>query len=127
MSKYHGRWSSHSEMVNDYTESYNGPPPDGMASEAEVLFASYGGGSYDGDATVIFIRNGDLFEVGGSHCSCNGLEGQWVPARVTWDALAMREVDGDKGYGFLSDHEQPARDAWRAMIAAHRTAEVTDA
>lgn len=49
----------------------------------ELLFAEYGGGSYDGDAFVAY-RNGEKFyTVEGGHCSCFGLEGQWKPEEYT--------------------------------------------
>lgn len=49
----------------------------------KVLFASYNEcGGYDGDAWVLFEKDGQLYEVHGGHCSCYGLEGQWVPEAV---------------------------------------------
>jgi len=42
-----------------------------------ILFASYSYENYSGDAYVLFEKNGKLFEVFGSHCSCYGLEGQF--------------------------------------------------
>lgn len=41
------------------------------------LFASYGTDNYSGDAYVLFEKEGKLYEVTGSHCSCYGLEGQF--------------------------------------------------
>jgi len=59
-------------------------------TEEEVLFAAYGGGGYDGTAHVLFTRDGKLYEVNGSHCSCFGLEDQWTPEETTWDAIKLR-------------------------------------
>jgi hypothetical protein len=61
-------------------------------ANAEVLFAAYGGGAYEGAAEVVFRMNGDLYEVTGSHCSCNGLEGQWEPAKVNVGYLQKRKL-----------------------------------
>lgn len=58
-----------------------------------ILFAAYENESYEGYALVIFSKDGKLFEVNGSHCSCNGLEGQWSPEETSVDALKMRKYD----------------------------------
>lgn len=56
----------------------------------DILFAAYENGGYDGSAFVLFRKDGQLFEVHGSHCSCHGLEDQWVPEEVTEEALRRR-------------------------------------
>ena len=61
---------------------------------AVVLLASYGTGSYEGDAFVLFERGGVLWEVNGSHCSCYGLEGQWQPEETSAEALRVRLAAG---------------------------------
>lgn len=66
---------------------------------AEILLASYGTPSYEGYAFVLFRRDGKLFEVNGSHCSCYGLEGQWDPEEVTADELRHRIKEGNLGEG----------------------------
>lgn len=71
---------------------------------AEVLFASYGTDNYSGDAFVLFRRDGKLFEVNGSHCSCYGLEGQWDPEETTVAALRHRLTDGRLGQDDYSDN-----------------------
>lgn len=60
---------------------------------AEVLLAWYGDGSYCGSSFVLFRKDGKLYEVNGSHCSCYGLEGQWEPEETTVEALRMRDLD----------------------------------
>lgn len=60
-------------------------------TDAEILYASYETGCYDGRSFVLFERDGKVYEVNGSHCSCFGLEGQWVPEETTWAALAIRK------------------------------------
>ena len=62
----------------------------------EVLLASYTYEDYGGSAFVLFKKDGKLWEVNGSHCSCHGLEGQWEPEETTPEALIARKwLDGD--------------------------------
>ena len=78
--------------------SYNDPNPfkvaDDFPTEDEILFAYYVDENYSGDAFVLFEKNGKLFEVHGSHCSCYGLEDQWHPEETSWEALAIRPRTG---------------------------------
>ncbi len=62
-------------------------------TDAQILYASYESGGYEGWSVVLFKRGGKLYEVTGSHCSCHGLEGQWEPEETTWDAIAIRKPD----------------------------------
>jgi hypothetical protein len=48
---------------------------------------------------VIFEKDGKLWEVNGSHCSCYGLEGQWQPEETTWEAIA---IHGDEDLAALA-------------------------
>jgi hypothetical protein len=66
---------------------------------AEILLASYGTPGYEGYAFVLFRRDGKLYEVNGSHCSCFGLEDQWRPEETTVGALRHRVVNGELGKG----------------------------
>lgn len=57
----------------------------------EILLASYTYEDYSGNAFVLFRKDGKLWEVNGSHCSCYGLEeDQWDPEEATLDSLARR-------------------------------------
>jgi hypothetical protein len=69
--------------------------PTNALDGAKVLYARYQYEDYDGEALVLFEKDGKLFEVYGSHCSCYGLEGQWEPQETTWDALRMRRGEHD--------------------------------
>ena len=103
------------------TYSKDFAPPEGFPSDDEILFASYGGGSYDGDAVVIYERDGTLYEVHGSHCSCYGLEDQWEPEATTWAALAMRQrPKAGEYYHYMHDHESEAVEAYWALVDAHK-------
>lgn len=60
----------------------------------EILLASYTYESYSGDAFVLFSRDGKLWEVNGSHCSCYGLEGQWEPEETSVESIERRISTG---------------------------------
>lgn len=87
--------------------------------DEEVLFAHYGNGSYSGGCTVLFQRNGKLYEVDAGHCSCYGLEGQWSPDEVTWDQLAMRGDYANYGDDYGDDYGDEAKTAWFTLIRTH--------
>lgn len=82
---------------------------------AEILLASYGTPSYEGYAFVLFRRDGKLWEVDGSHCSCYGLAGQWDPEQTTVDALRHRINEGNLGAG--SYDENPFAAELLALLA----------
>ena len=97
MDKYFGIWDNFESMKHSFErrswfDDSDGTPPHPLVDikDDNVLWATYTYENYSGSAHVIFEKNGELFEVYGSHCSCNGLEGQWEPAAVTWKALALR-------------------------------------
>lgn len=71
---------------------------------ATVLFASYTYADYSGNALVIYEVNGKYYEVHGSHCSCNGLEGQWNPEETSFKALTDRYEDEKAMEWFKEDH-----------------------
>lgn len=112
--KYFG-WDGHEAMWRDFADGYGSEQvcPEGMATDDEVLFASYEQECYEGSAVVIFRRDGKLYEVEASHCSCYGLEGQWHPGEVTPAALALRgEFSRPSGEG------RPTFDALVALLNA---------
>jgi hypothetical protein len=59
---------------------------------AKVIYAAYDCPPYEGYAHVIFMRDGKLYEVNASHCSCAGLEGQWKPEETLVNALLERDL-----------------------------------
>ena len=84
MKTYFGGFETQADMVRDFeltSEKLEG---------VEILYACYDGGGYDGEAHVIFRKEGKLYEVNASHCSCCGLEGQWRPEETVVAALLMR-------------------------------------
>ena len=66
----------------------------------KILFASYGNDSYWGDAFVLFEKDGKLFEVNASHCSCFGLENQWEEEEVELKELEHRLINGTFGESY---------------------------
>lgn len=62
----------------------------------EIIYAAYDTPQYEGYAHVIFLKNGQLYEVNASHCSCNGLEDCWQPEETSLAALMFRpNVDNE--------------------------------
>jgi len=113
-------FSDYSYSTHSHVEIPDFPPPEA------ILLASYGGASYEGDALVLFERDGKLYEVSGSHCSCNGLEDQWTPCEVTWPALKARvdtaaanKAAGRSWRGVLDDHEDEAFARFCELVAEH--------
>lgn len=86
---------------------------------AEIHLAWYGFGSYDGEACIIYTQGGKLYEVNGSHCSCDGLEGQWSPEETTWEALAHIFRNGTKFGSDYSSDEDKARARLRELVDLH--------
>lgn len=68
-----------------------------------ILFASYDIDGYEGDAFVIFEQDNELYEVNAGHCSCYGLEGQWIPEPVVLKEMENRIENGVFGYNFFKD------------------------
>jgi hypothetical protein len=62
-----------------------------------ILFASYGSANYEGSAWVMYEKDGELYEVNGSHCSCYGLEDQWSPEEVLLAEVENRLINGTMG------------------------------
>lgn len=81
-------WKSKKIRMKEALKKYRG---------VNILFASYAYEDYSGSAFVLFEKDGELYEVHGSHCSCYGLEGQWNPEKTSLKALKFRLENGD-GY-----------------------------
>jgi len=86
-----------------YEFDMNDPEP------ANVIFASYEGGNYDGWATVCWITDdGKIGYASGSHCSCHGLEGQWDPEFYTKEMFHEMVM---RGRGVLYAYRKEIREA----------------
>ena len=86
-----GNWEDEQDIINDFELEPN------ALNGAFVLLAEYTTGGYEGSAFVLFERDGQLYEVNGSHCSCMGLEGQWSPEETSDTALVHRIKNGNLG------------------------------
>lgn len=72
-------------------------------SGVELLLASYTYQCYEGEAFVLFKKDGKLFEVNGNHCSCHGLENQWIPEETSREELIHRINNGNLGRGYSNN------------------------
>lgn len=59
-----------------------------------IAYESVGDYGCDSSAWFLFEKEGKLYEVHGSHCSCYGFEGQWSPEETTKQALMKRIDEG---------------------------------
>lgn len=59
-----------------------------------IIFAGYDNEGYSGSAYVLFRRGDKYYYVNGSHCSCYGLEGQWIP--TVYDSLTELKANFEK-------------------------------
>ncbi len=104
MKPYYSSWDNPADILASFEA------PAEALDGAEVLFAAYEGGSYEGDALVIYRKDGKLYEVGGGHCSCYGLEGQWSPDEIVPAQLLMRPELSDYSYA------PETREAFAALV-----------
>jgi hypothetical protein len=86
-----GIWSTADEVFENFTT------PKSEREGVEILFAVYWSESYDGSAFVLYRKDGELYAVEGSHCSCYGLEDQWSPVKVTKESLVHEIEKGELG------------------------------
>jgi hypothetical protein len=129
MSVYFGDWSAFAGMVADFEGCSYDEDKLAEAMKADrwqgldVLFAAYTYESYEGDAFVLFRKNGELYEVNGGHCSCYGLSergysgetpDQWEPEATTKEAILRRLDEGGK-YGIFGQFEVEIRAALEAV------------
>jgi hypothetical protein len=82
--------------VERVLREFNAHPED---RNLEILLADYRYEAYEGLAWVLYRKDGKLFEVHGSHCSCYGLEGQWEPEETTVESIRHRVKEGWLGDG----------------------------
>lgn len=89
-------------------------PPEALL-DAHVLYAKYRHESYEGMAFVLFMKDKKMYEVQGSHCSCNGLEGQWGPEETSREALEFRFFGEDCDWPYACESEED-KDALRQAV-----------
>lgn len=93
MSIFVGQFDKEADILAEFAA-----PADALDG-AVVLFAAYHYEDYSGSAIVVYMQNGKLYEVNGSHCSCNGLEYSWEPQETSLKALQMRNYSHEKYWG----------------------------
>ena len=89
--KFYGHFGSYLDVIDEFFDKqttgryhYLLPPLGAQLPDADhVVLAIYNTESYEGEAHVIYTWRRGLYEVSAGHCSCNGLEGQWKPAKIT--------------------------------------------
>lgn len=108
MSQYITNFTNNASILEDYDA------PEDALDGATVHLAWYGYGDYCGSSLVIFERNGKLYEVNGSHCSCFGLERQWKPEETSWDALSGYDLRG------AYDGSREAHESLQELVYKHR-------
>lgn len=86
--------------------------PDSERVGVNIIAAYYSYENYEGNAWVLFERDGELYEVNGGHCSCYGLEDQWSPEPVSVEALRYRIDEGIICYGLNNAEVAAALDWW---------------
>lgn len=84
MTVYFGEFESKDDLVRSFYLSAE------QLADVEILYAHYSNEGYEGYAHAIFRKEGQLYEVNGSHCSCYGLEDQWEPEETSVAALLAR-------------------------------------
>jgi hypothetical protein len=84
MERYFGNWSQLEDIAHGFEIDVK------ELEGIHVIAATYEHEAYEGYANVIFMKDGKYFEAHGSHCSCNGLEGQWDPQETSYEALMDR-------------------------------------
>lgn len=92
---YFGEFNSESDVFGNFCVSEE------QSKGVEILYAHYDCPPYEGYATVIFRKDGKLYEVNGSHCSCMGLEDQWEPEETSVVALLARPNIADEAKEIL--------------------------
>lgn len=80
--------------------------------DAEIVYACYETGNYEGEWDVIYVKGGQWFRVSGSHCSCNGPE--WRTPQPTTREQALKDYAHEYG------NAPQARDAIAAFGDAKR-------
>ena len=89
-----GDWNRIQDVCGDFQIDANGLEKEGVY----MLLGIYEYEDYSGSAFVLFLKDDQLYEVNGGHCSCYGLEGQWEPEETSVKALKHRLEKGNLGY-----------------------------
>ncbi len=94
---FYGNFANEDDVFNEFRVEGND------RKGKVIIFAAYDTPDYEGYATVVFIENGKLYVVSGSHCSCHGLENQWEPDEMP--VVALKKLATGDGY-FYHNHNE---------------------
>lgn len=82
-----------------------------VGTEPKFVYAVYNTPAYEGNAIVVFCRDGKWFEASGSHCSCYGLEeGGWHPKPID-PALHLTAIAEGRHILLIADTEGDYQEA----------------
>lgn len=70
-----------------------------------IAYESVGSWGCDSSSFYLFEKEGKLYEVHGSHCSCYGFEEQWEPEETSLEYLKSDKFYFSKG-GYDEDDEK---------------------
>lgn len=110
MGIYLGGFDNEEDVIREFSNSWD-EPYDLDLKGAEILYAAYYTGMYEGDAFVVIQRDGVMYSVEASHCSCYGLEGQWMEVETTPETLALR-ANADPYWG----HDKDFHSEFKAFV-----------
>lgn len=118
---YEGSFSSWKNVIEEFNGCYDDEEAKQKVAELYpepdiVLYANYGGGSYDGDAIVVWYDKGKFYTNEGGHCSCYGLEDQWSPEEYEPDiflAVLDRKIESASDEG--GDYPSSDKLVWRLI------------
>ena len=82
--------------------------------EVIPLFASYDTECYEGKALVVYVHDGKVMMVEGSHCSCYALEGQWSPEEMPPEAMIHIINEGNYDT-YFTDHTEELIEQMRTL------------
>lgn len=99
---------SHADLIEHIMSDYETTPEDLKGIEFLIAYESTGSYGCDSSSFFLFKRNGKLYEVNGSHCSCYGFEGQWEPEETTLEALKQRKFSDVGGYDTSPEENKKA-------------------
>ena len=98
---------THDEVVQKIQADFEVSLPSGI--EILVAYMHVGNWGCDSSAFIVFKHSNRMYEVHGSHCSCNGFEGQWEPEETTVEAILDRPmIFYTGGYDLNSDGNKKA-------------------
>ena len=95
-------------LIEHIVTSYEAQREDVEPYEFIVAYESVGSWGCDSSSFFLMRKDGKLYENSGSHCSCYGFEGQWVPEETTVEAINKRGWISIGGYDSSPEENRKA-------------------